>query len=269
MAGRGPDFAVMDQVARDLRIARELDIRTTIHIGFAVAGGIAAMKQANLLGPDITHVHIRDSTEDELQMIVDSGGNGSVSPLDEMLRVRWRRGLPPIVRTLKRGLVVSLSCDSETTSAGDMFSIMRTTISVGRIEASNPPDNTPEPQNWNAASVVSTRKVLEMATLDGARCTGLEKTTGSITVGKDADILLVRADSLNYFPLNDAVGALVGAADTASIDSVFVAGKAVKFGGRLVDRALEARARRLAVESRDFLFQKGNYPLPENLKKGS
>ena len=269
MAGRGPDFAVIDQVARDLRIARELDIRTTIHIGFAVAGGIAAMKQANLLGPDITHVHVRDSTEDELQMLADSGGSVSVSPLDEMLRVRWRRGLPPIVRTITRGLVVSLSCDSETTSAGDMFSIMRTTVAVGRIEASNPTDGRPEPANWNAASVVSTKKVLEMATLEGARTAGLEKTTGSISVGKDADLMLVKADHLNYFPLNDAVGALVGAADTAGIDSVFVAGKPVKFGGRLVDRALEARARRLATESRDYLYQKGGYPLPENLKKGS
>jgi cytosine/adenosine deaminase-related metal-dependent hydrolase len=269
MAGRGPDFAVIGQVGRDLGIARELDIRTTIHVGFAVAGGIAAMKQANLLGPDITHVHVRDSTEDELQMLADSGGTVSVSPLDEMLRVRWRRGLPPIVRTITRGLVVSLSCDSETTSAGDMFSIMRTTVSVGRIEASNPPDGRPEPANWNAATVVSTRKVLEMATLEGARTTGLERVTGSITVGKDADLMLVKADHLNYYPLNDAVGALVGAADTASIDSVFVAGRPVKFGGRLLDEKLVARARRLATESRDYLFQKGSYPLPENLKKGS
>ena len=113
MAGRGPDFAVISQVARDLSIARELGIPTTIHIGFASPGGIKVMKEAGLLGPDITHVHVKDSTDEELKFIGDSGGTVSISPLDEMLRVRWRRGLPPVVRTLERGLVTSLSCDSE------------------------------------------------------------------------------------------------------------------------------------------------------------
>ena len=69
MAGRGPDFAQIQQVARDLSIARDLGIPTTIHIGFASPGGIKAMKEAGLLGPDITHVHVKDSTDEELQFI--------------------------------------------------------------------------------------------------------------------------------------------------------------------------------------------------------
>ena len=69
MAGRGPDFAQIQQVARDLSIARDLGIRTTIHIGFASPGGIKAMKEAGLLGPDITHVHVKDSTNEELQFV--------------------------------------------------------------------------------------------------------------------------------------------------------------------------------------------------------
>jgi 5-methylthioadenosine/S-adenosylhomocysteine deaminase len=259
IAGRGPDFAVIDQVARDLRVARELDIRTTIHIGFAVAGGIRDMNAAKLLGPDITHVHVRDSTEDELQMIKDSGGTVSISPLDEMLRVRWRRGLPPVVRSVQRGLVVSLSCDSESTSAGDMFSIMRNTLAVGRIEAANPPDNRAEPQNFNAANVITTKRLLEMATLDGAKCLGQEKRIGTLEAGKDADFLLLQADHLAYFPLQDAVDAIVGAADTSAIEAVVVRGRAVKWNGRMVDTALVERAKRLATESRDYLFAKTGY----------
>jgi 5-methylthioadenosine/S-adenosylhomocysteine deaminase len=259
MAGRGPDFAVMEQVARDLKIARELDIRTTIHIGFAVAGGIAGMNKAGLLGPDITHVHARDSTEEELQMVRDSGGSVSISPLDEMLRVRWRRGLPPVVRSVQRGLVVSLSCDSESTSAGDMFSIMRNTLAVGRVEAANPPDNRAEPKNFNAADSIGTKRVLEMATLDGARTIGQEKQLGSLEVGKDADFLMLQADHLAYYPVNDIIDAIVGAADTGSIDAVFVKGRAMKWNGRMVDTQLVDRAKRLATESRDYLFAKTNY----------
>src|SRR3954454_5343207 len=179
MAGRGPDFAVISQVARDLSIARELGIPTTIHIGFASPGGVKVMKEAGLLGPDITHVHVKYSTDEELKFIGDSGGTVSISPLDEMLRVRWRRGLPPVIRTLERGLVTSLSCDSESTSAGDMFSMMKTTLAVGRYQASNPADDRPEPANWNAANVISTRQVMEMATLQGAKTVGLDKIIGS------------------------------------------------------------------------------------------
>ena len=106
-------------------------------------------------------------------------GTVSISPLDEMLRVRWRRGLPPVVRTLERGLVTSLSCDSESTSSGDMFSIMKNTLAVGRFQASNPGDDRPEPAGWNAASVISTRQVMQMATIEGAKTAELEKVTGS------------------------------------------------------------------------------------------
>jgi 5-methylthioadenosine/S-adenosylhomocysteine deaminase len=256
MAGRGPDFAVIQQVARDLSIARDLAIPTTIHVGFASPGGIKAMKEAGLLGPDITHVHVKDSTDEELQFIRDSGGTVSISPLDEMLRVRWRRGLPPVIRTVEKGLVTSLSCDSESTSSGDMFSIMKTTLAVGRFQASNPGDDRPEPPNWNAASSISTRKVLEMATIEGARTAGLEKVAGSLTVGKNADIILLQADNLAYYPLQNPVDAIVGAADAGCIEAVFVAGRPVKFGGRLLDDALVTRAKRLASESRDYLFQK-------------
>lgn len=256
MAGRGPDFAVIQQVARDLSIARDLAIPTTIHVGFASPGGIKAMMEARLLGPDITHVHVKDSTDDELQFIRDSGGTVSISPLDEMLRVRWRRGLPPVTRTIEQGLVTSLSCDSESTSSGDMFSIMKTTLAVGRFQASNPDDNRPEPPNWNAASAISTRKVFEMATIEGARTAGLGKVTGSLSVGKSADIILLQADNLAYFPLQNPVDAIVGAADAGCIEAVFVAGRPVKFGGKLIDDALVARAKRLAAESRDYLFQK-------------
>ncbi|CCE10766.1 Amidohydrolase [Bradyrhizobium sp. STM 3843] len=256
MAGRGPDFAVIQQVGRDLSIARDLAIPTTIHVGFAVPGGIKAMKEAGLLGSDITHVHVKDSTDEELQFIRDTGGTVSISPLDEMLRVRWRRGLPPVIRIVEKGLVTSLSCDSESTSSGDMFSIMKTTLAVGRYQASNPSDDRPEPPNWNAARGISTRKAFEMATIEGARTAGLEKVTGSLTVGKSADIILLQADNLAYYPLQNPVDAIVGAADAGCIEAVFVAGTPVKFGGKLLDDALVARARRLAAESREYLFQK-------------
>lgn len=154
---------------------------------------------------------------------------------------------------------VSLSVDSESTSDGSMFSIMRNTLAVGRMQAANPPDNRAEPASFNAADFISTRRVLEMATVDGARTIGLEKQVGTLAVGKSADILLMRADSLAYSPLGDSIDAIVGAADSADIEAIFVAGKVVKWDRRLVDTALVTRAQRLASESRTYLFEKTDY----------
>ena len=98
-----------------------------------------------------------------------------------------------------------------------------------------------------------------MATLDGAKCLGQEKRIGTLETGKDADFLLLQADHLAYFPLQDAVDAIVGAADTGAIDAVVVRGRPVKWNGRMVDTALIERAKRLATESRDYLFAKTGY----------
>src|SRR5207253_9492290 len=125
-------------------------------------------------------------------------------------------------------LVVSLSVDGESTSDGSMFSIMRNALAVGRIQASNPEDQRPEPPNFSAAEIITTNKILDMATIEGARTLGLEKVTGSITVGKEADLLLMRTDDLGFYPLIEPISAIVCAADKACVDAVFVAGKALK-----------------------------------------
>lgn len=266
MAARGPEFAVMEQVAKDLKIARELALRTTMHV---VGGGsLMALDQAGLMGPDIDYVHLMKITDQEAKRLKDSGGTASVSPTMELKGTRWRGEAPATARLLRNGVVPSLSANSESGSPGDMFSMMRVALLAGRHAASNPEEGVAspaDPAQWNAASLIPLRSVLEMATIAGARSLGLERETGSLTPGKAADIILLDAGRLNHFPLNDAVGAVVMGADVASVEAVFVAGKPVKFGGRLVDQALVARARRLATESRDWLFAKAGVALPEGL----
>src|SRR5262249_62317918 len=85
------------------------------------------------------------------------------------------------------------------------------------------------------------RDVLEFATIEGARATGLDHKVGSITPGKQADLVLLRADRINVAPLIDPVTSAVVFADTSNVDSVFVAGKAVKRNGELVGHDLDPR----------------------------
>jgi imidazolonepropionase-like amidohydrolase len=58
----------------------------------------------------------------------------------------------------------------------------------------------------NLPALLTCRDVLEFATVEGARCTGLEHKVGPLTPGKDADIVLLKADRLNVWPLNNAPG---------------------------------------------------------------
>ena len=103
--------------------------------------------------------------------------------------------------------------------------------------------------------------MLEFATIEGARANGLDHKTGSLTIGKEADILLLRTDLLNVTPLNDPIGAVVVGADTSNVDSVFVAGRAMKRHGQLLNVDLD-RVRKLAIESRDYVVDKAKFTLP-------
>jgi len=100
---------------------------------------------------------------------------------------------------------------------------------------------------------LTTRDVLEFATLEGARACGLADRVGSLSPGKQADLILVRTDGLSLTPLNNPVGALVVATHPGDVDSVFVAGRALKRHGRLLYPDL-AGLRTRAVASRDYLL---------------
>ena len=92
---------------------------------------------------------------------------------------------------------------------------------------------------------LTSRDVLEFATLQGARACGLDHKTGSLTPGKDTDIVLTNTDSLHLIPMNNPNGAVV--------DSIFVAGKLRKRGGDLLDLDFAAFRRRVDAQ-RDALF---------------
>jgi cytosine/adenosine deaminase-related metal-dependent hydrolase len=199
-----------------------------------------------LLGPDTTYIHVRRTSEREWQYIVDTGGSISIAPYVEMI---MGHGTPVIQQTLDRGLRPSLSVDVETTVPGDMFTMMRTALSLQRalvfqrIHA----------DEQNVPKLLTARDVLEFATIEGARANGLDKKCGSLTPGKDADVILLRTDRFNVMPMNNAVGAVVQSMDVSNVDTVFVAGKAVKRNGLMVG-VDTARIQRMVDRARDHVI---------------
>jgi cytosine/adenosine deaminase-related metal-dependent hydrolase len=267
MAARGPSFSVLEQVTRDFKTARDLGIQITAHIS---GRSITDLHKAGLLGPDLTHVHVLTATNDEVKMIKDSGGSVSVSPPGEEWKTPWQGDPPATARLVRNGVIPSLSIDTEAFAVGDMFSTMRGTLGAGRYAASHPAENEgvqppAEPNRWHPANVIPMQMILEMATVHGARPCGLDGQVGTITPGKQADLVLLNTNSLQFYPINKAVDAVVVAADTSCVDAVFVAGRAVKYNGRLVNQAQVNRVRKQAMASRDYLLAKANVASPAGL----
>ena len=110
--------------------------------------------------------------------------------------------------------------------------------------------------------LLNVRDVLRFATINGAKHLWLDHKTGSLTPGKEADILLLDATALNVAPLNDVPGAVVTLMDRSNVETVIVAGKVRKWKGKLLDVDL-SRLRRDLEDSRDAIYQRAG--IPQNL----
>jgi cytosine/adenosine deaminase-related metal-dependent hydrolase len=188
-------------------------------------------------------------------MIVDTGGTVSLSSASEMT---MGYGMPPIQRFLNHGLRPSFSVDAETNMPNDMFTQMR---SVNSLQHGMIFDRKLAGKR-NLPPFMNSRDVIECATVEGARANGLLHKTGTLTPGKEADLIMLRTDRPNILPVNDPIGAVVWGMDTSNVDSVFVAGKALKRNGKLVNVDLD-HLRRKAYESRDYVIHKSGFELPE------
>ncbi|MET8854535.1 amidohydrolase family protein [Amycolatopsis sp. NPDC004625] len=243
---RGPVVSTMDETAADVALARELGLPVSVHVHGTGGwrGGdrpIAGMRERGLLDERTTVVHGNGLSDDQLAMLADAGSSVSVSP-DVELKMGFE---PPITgRALAAGIRPTLSVDDCLSAGGDLFGAMRTALAADRG--------------------LTTRTVLECATVNGARACGRD--TGSLTPGKDADLVLLDAEDLSVFPVCDPVGTIVSAGHPGLVDSVWVAGKAVKRDGRLLDvdlpplraRLLESRARIAAAAGVSWVPQEAD-----------
>jgi cytosine/adenosine deaminase-related metal-dependent hydrolase len=252
MGTRGPGFCKPEVVRHDWELAREVGAPISVHVGMGPWAGrfsmVSQLHDMGLLGPDTTYIHCNYLSDDEFRLIAGSGGKVSISPSVEM---SMGHGTPPTMKALAHGLRPSLSIDVVTTVPGDMFTQMRFLWAAARLgahEAAFAAGSTEEPE------LLPSRDVLAFATIEGARVCGLDDRTGSLTPGKQADVVVVRCDHSNTWPVIDPVSTVVHQADTRNVDSVIVAGEFLKRDGRLLRGDLR-RARDEAAASLDHLLQ--------------
>ncbi|GAA4587144.1 amidohydrolase family protein [Planotetraspora phitsanulokensis] len=224
IAPLGPEIVSEEEALHEWRLARDLDLPVTVHMGYDTEKadrGLEFLERNGLLISRTSYVHGNHYSDEALKRIAASGGAVSVSPVVE---VELGLGYPITGRATAAGAPVGLGADTVVSGPGDMFSLMRAAYSLERARPN---------------TGFTTRDALRAATLDGARTAGLGDVVGSLGVGKQADLVLLRTDLLGVAPAHDAVGAVVLSADTRSVDTVVVGGRIVKRDGRLLDHVVE------------------------------
>ena len=233
-------------------VAREMGVRAVMHVRLNSAP-LIALGRAGLMKAGDEYVHCTHLNDEAWKMIKDTGGRTSHSPPLEMA---MGHGFPSIQDALDHGMRPSLSCDHAATTGMDMFGMMRTTFNLQRLFIQQRQRNGEQ----NVPPLLTCREVLEFATIEGARCADLERRTGTLTPGKDADVLMLRFDDPNIWPLNNAWSAVVNLMHPGHVENVFIAGKVKKWRGALVD-VDRARVLKLVAEARDAVVRRSGLPV--------
>jgi cytosine/adenosine deaminase-related metal-dependent hydrolase len=237
LAVLGPQYATVDVVVADGELARDVGLVTSVHQG----GGLPRAPQGwqelldrGLLGPHVNIVHGHDLSDERLRRFVDLGVSFSVTPENEMTQ---GHGHPLIGRLRDQHAAPSLGVDLESCVSGEMFTAARTALAHQRAmdnavyRAHAKPGEPPIPD----APSLRTADALRWITVEGARMLGQQDRIGSITPGKQADLVLIDATKPNMQPVNDPVNAVVMQTSLANIDSVMIAGRWRKRHGELLD----------------------------------
>lgn len=233
----------LDRVSREWGLARELGLRIHAHVGSEPTdqGIVSDLAQRGLLGGDVTLIHCSHLDDADLDAIAAHETSVSLAPSSEMAD---GLGMPPIQRLIDRGIRPGLGIGSERVTPGDIFAQMRATNSVQHATHFD----LKLAGKGGLPNLLTTREVIRFATVDGARVAGLGDITGSLEPGKEADIVVLRTDRPNIWPINDPIGAVVWGMDTSNVDWVFSGGRALVRNGELT--ADVAHARDLAMAAR-------------------
>jgi cytosine/adenosine deaminase-related metal-dependent hydrolase len=240
-----PGLVPFADTVAEVRVGRELGATIATHTGcvWSLPTGLDQFAAHGLLGPDMVHVHCNTCTAREWELLRRSDAKISTSPETE---IQMGMGHPPIRRALDLGLTLSLSCDVMSGNSGDMFSQLRMGLQFARCMDN---DRVNAERDDPRALTYTVRDALGWATVNGAKALGMDDRIGSLTPGKQADVIVVGPgnDRLNLIAPANPVGAVVTQANASNVQAVLVGGRVVKRDGRLV--GLDAARIRRDVEA--------------------
>lgn len=249
----------LDMTASQVRLARDLGARRiSCHVAMGAydRGGhaVAWLHDGGMLAEDVLLVHGAALTDAELRAAADAGACISSTPETEL---QMAMGHPVAFRARAHGVAVGLGIDIVSNYSGDMFAPMRLLLQAERGFANAGRAAPPR------AIAPLAREVLALATIEGARVAGLDQVVGSLTPGKQADVVLLRTDAIHMTPVIDPIGAVVLYANVHDVESVWVAGKPMKRSGQLAGVDWPAVRARLRASSARIVAGFRSVPLAE------
>lgn len=243
-----PEVGV-DRISAELQVARELGIGSTTNslaiLFHEPVNDIAVFDEAGLIGPDLLWVHNIYATDEQLRRITDLGTHTAICPEAEL---GLGMGRPSTTRILAAGGHCSFGCDTVASTSGSLLQQARLAMQVARLLDNDEQmqlGHAPEPFDLKVETLV------KALTIWGAEALGISDRVGSLRAGKQADVLVIRADAPNTAPVSDPYATLITQVQPANIDTVVIAGEVRKSGGMLTADWASVAAR--LESSRDFI----------------
>lgn len=249
-------LAVMAQLEPEMWAeARRLGLPIiTEFFGGEMAAELEQLHRQGLLGPDNIFNHCTALPDEGWKILREAGVRVNVSPRSDA-HYGIEDGMFAIHAALRHGINPGLSVDNETSYSGDMFMEMRVAFYLQRVLGMHPQHCC---GSTHSLKTLQAAQLLKAATADGAACAGLQDKIGSLTPGKQADLILIRASDINLYPSGNAFGTVVHAAERSNIDTVIIGGRIVKQGGKVLG-VDSARLHAAIDESRQHLFVSAGY----------
>jgi 5-methylthioadenosine/S-adenosylhomocysteine deaminase len=223
-------YTVSDEPLEKIRMfADELDLQIMCHVHETAQEVEAAVQntgkrplqrlnELGLVSPALNAVHMTQLTEEEIQLVADTGAHVIHCPESNLKLVS---GYCPVHALLQAGVNVALGTDGAASNNDlDLIGEMRSAALLAKSVAAD-------------ASAVPAYEVLKMATINAARALGLAENLGSLEAGKAADLVAIDLNALKTQPVYDPVSQIVYAADSTQVSDVWVAGKHVLHNGEL------------------------------------
>jgi len=251
----GPHYSTYEVALQDFRLAREFGLIASMHCAGGEArtpDGWDRLAAEGLLGDNSNIVHGQTLTDAQLAFMVERGVTFSLTPETEMTQ---GHGFAITGRLRKLGVQPSLGVDLESAISGDLFGVARAALASQRAM-----DNAASRASTGKLPETSTihcREALGWITIEGARMLKMDDRIGSLTPGKQADVILIRADDLNMWPVHDPVTSVVMQAGTGNVDTVMVAGEFRKRHGKLLYPELGQRKEELLASGQRILGELG------------
>jgi len=215
-------FSVSDEPLQRIRVlADEMDLPIHIHLHETAneieqsltqygKRPLERLNELGLVSPNLMAVHVTQITDEEITLLAESGSHVVHCPESNL---KLASGFCPVAKLMDAGINVALGTDSHASNNDlNMLGEMHTASLLAKAVSKN-------------ASALTAMQTVRMATINGAKALGLDQDTGSLEVGKYADIIAVDFSNLEMQPVYNPVANLIYSSSREQVSDVWVAGK--------------------------------------------